>query len=211
MRHPSEAVRVPLAFAIPVLLALVLPTACAAPDVPEPEPSDAVAYQARTHHCWQWRRHRERHAPGRAGEPDGRRRRGHCRGAGRRGRGWILTGRTVMQAIVDTHVHLREARDDLVEDLQRKAYYGVGVVLSLGRGASDTAFEVRDETLPNAARYRTVGRGITGPETGPHRGSLLGHHRGRGQSGCAGARDAERRLGQDLGRRTRRTGREAAP
>ena len=77
-----------------------------------------------------------------------------------------LTGRTVMPAIIDTHVHLRETRDELVEDLQRKAYYGVGVVLSLGRGSSDMAFQVRDEVLPNAARYRTVGRGITRPEPG---------------------------------------------
>ena len=77
-----------------------------------------------------------------------------------------LSGRTVMPAIIDTHVHLREARDELVEDLQRKAYYGVGAVLSLGRGVSDVAFELRDEGVPNAARYRTVGRGITAPEPG---------------------------------------------
>ena len=77
-----------------------------------------------------------------------------------------LSGRTVMPAIIDTHVHLRETRDELVEDLQRKAYYGVGAVLSLGRGSSDMAFQVRDEVIPNAARYRTVGRGITAPEPG---------------------------------------------
>ena len=77
-----------------------------------------------------------------------------------------LSGRTVMPAIIDTHVHLRETRDELVEDLQRKAYYGVGVVLSLGRGSSDMAFQMRDEVIPNAARYRTVGRGITAPEPG---------------------------------------------
>ena len=77
-----------------------------------------------------------------------------------------LTGRTVMPAIIDTHVHLGETRDELVEDLQRKAYYGVGAVLSLGRGSSDMAFQVRDEVVPNAARYRTVGRGITAPEPG---------------------------------------------
>jgi len=77
-----------------------------------------------------------------------------------------LTGRTVMPAIIDTHVHLRETREELVEDLQRKAYYGVGAVLSLGRGVSDVAFKLRDEVVPNAARYRTVGRGITAPEPG---------------------------------------------
>ena len=80
---------------------------------------------------------------------------------------WVdLSGRTVMPAIIDTHVHLREPRDELIEDLQRKAYYGVGVVLSLGRGVSDVAFQLRDEPVTNAARYRTVGRGITAPEPG---------------------------------------------
>lgn len=78
-----------------------------------------------------------------------------------------LTGRTVMPAIVDTHVHLRsEDRATLVEDLQRKAYYGVAAVLSLGRGTGDAAFGVRDEVIPDAARYYTVDRGITAPEPG---------------------------------------------
>ncbi len=78
-----------------------------------------------------------------------------------------LTGRTVMPAIIDTHVHLRgENRDTLVEDLQRKAYYGVAAVLSLGRGTGDAAFGVRDEVIPNAARYYTVDRGMTAPEPG---------------------------------------------
>lgn len=78
-----------------------------------------------------------------------------------------LTGRTVMPGIVDTHVHLRsEDRATLVEDLQRKAYYGVAAVLSLGRGTGDAAFGVRDEVVPDAARYYTVDRGITAPEPG---------------------------------------------
>ena len=78
-----------------------------------------------------------------------------------------LANRTVMPAIIDTHVHLRsDTRDALVEDLQRKAYYGVAAVLSLGRGTGDVAYQVRDEVIPNAARYRTVDRGITAPEPG---------------------------------------------
>jgi len=78
-----------------------------------------------------------------------------------------LAGRTVMPAIIDTHVHLRsDSREELVEDLQRKAYYGVGAVLSLGRGIGDVAYQVRDNDVPNAARYLTVGRGITAPEPG---------------------------------------------
>ena len=77
-----------------------------------------------------------------------------------------LTGRTVMPALINAHTHLSRTRDALVEDLQRQAYYGVGVVMSLGSDEGDLAFQVREETIPNAARSRTAGRGITTPEPG---------------------------------------------
>ena len=77
-----------------------------------------------------------------------------------------LTGRTVIPAIIDTHTHLSDTREALVEDLQRRAYYGVGVVMSLGRDAGDLPFQVREETIPDAARFRTAGVGITAPEPG---------------------------------------------
>jgi imidazolonepropionase-like amidohydrolase len=77
-----------------------------------------------------------------------------------------LRGKTVMPAIVDTHVHLATTREALVEQLEHKAYYGSGVVMSLGQDAGDLAFQIRDETIPNAARFRTAGRGITMPEPG---------------------------------------------
>jgi imidazolonepropionase-like amidohydrolase len=77
-----------------------------------------------------------------------------------------LTGKTVMPAIIDTHTHLATTRDALVDQLQRKAYYGAGVVMSLGQDTGDVAFQVREETIPNAARLRTAGRGITMPEPG---------------------------------------------
>lgn len=77
-----------------------------------------------------------------------------------------LSGQTVIPALIDTHVHLRSTREELVEDLQRKAYYGVAAVMSLGRGVGDIAYEVRNEIIPNAARYRTADRGITAPEPG---------------------------------------------
>ena len=78
-----------------------------------------------------------------------------------------LSGRTVMPAIIDTHVHLREdEREPLIEDLQRKAYYGVGAVLSLGRGVSNVAFDLQESPVGGAADYHTVGRGITAPEPG---------------------------------------------
>jgi imidazolonepropionase-like amidohydrolase len=77
-----------------------------------------------------------------------------------------LAGKTVMPAIIDTHKHLADKRDVLIDQLQHLAYYGVGVAMSLGQDPGDLAFQVRAETIPNAARLRTAGRGITMPEPG---------------------------------------------
>ena len=76
-----------------------------------------------------------------------------------------LTGKTVMPAMIDTHKHVAQDREGIVDQLQHFAYYGVGVVTSLGRDF-DPAFQVREETIPNAARLRTAGLGITSPEPG---------------------------------------------
>ena len=79
-----------------------------------------------------------------------------------------LTGKTVMPAIVDAHTHqpTTATRDALVDSLQRKAYYGVAALISLGQDPGDLAFQVRGEIIPNAARFRTAGRGMTTPEPG---------------------------------------------
>jgi imidazolonepropionase-like amidohydrolase len=77
-----------------------------------------------------------------------------------------LKGKTVMPALVDTHVHMAQTRDALVSQLEGKAYYGVAAVMSLGQDNTDVPFQVREETIPNAARFRTAGRGITMPEQG---------------------------------------------
>ena len=77
-----------------------------------------------------------------------------------------LTGKTVMPAIIDTHKHLSVNREELVDQLQHFAYYGIGQVMSLGQDTGDVAFQVRAETIPNAARLHTAGRGLTGPEPG---------------------------------------------
>jgi imidazolonepropionase-like amidohydrolase len=77
-----------------------------------------------------------------------------------------LRGKTVMPAIIDTHNHMSNERAALIDQLQRKAYYGVAVVTSLGQDTSDVPFQVRDEVIPGAARLRTAGRGITMPEPG---------------------------------------------
>jgi imidazolonepropionase-like amidohydrolase len=77
-----------------------------------------------------------------------------------------LAGKTVIPAIIDTHTHLAGTREALIDQLQGKAYYGVGVVMSLGQDSGDLPFQVREEIIPNAARFRTAGRGITMPEPG---------------------------------------------
>ena len=77
-----------------------------------------------------------------------------------------LTGKTVIPAIFDTHTHMAATREALVDQLQRKAFYGVAGVMSLGQDAGDLPFEVRQEIMPGAALFRTAGRGITMPEPG---------------------------------------------
>jgi imidazolonepropionase-like amidohydrolase len=77
-----------------------------------------------------------------------------------------LAGKTVMPAIIDTHTHMGDTREAVVALLQRKAYFGVGAVLSLGTDPGDVAFKLRDERIANGARLLTAGRGITMPEPG---------------------------------------------
>ena len=77
-----------------------------------------------------------------------------------------LTGKTVMPAIIDTHVHTSQTTEALTQDLQRRAYYGVGAVMSMGQDANDPPFQMRAQTPPGLARFFTAGRGITMPEPG---------------------------------------------
>src|SRR5262245_42391008 len=77
-----------------------------------------------------------------------------------------LKGKTVMPGIVDAHTHMSNTRDELADQLRRKAYWGNAVVMSLGQDAGDLAFQVRTDPIPDGARLRTAGRGITMPEPG---------------------------------------------
>lgn len=77
-----------------------------------------------------------------------------------------LRGKTVIPALVDTHTHMATERDQLVDQLQRQAYWGVAAVVSLGMDDVALATEVRGQTIPNGARLLTAGRGITMPEPG---------------------------------------------
>ena len=73
---------------------------------------------------------------------------------------------TVMPAIVDAHVHLSQTREGVVEDLERRAYHGVGAAMSLGTDGDAAPLDMRDEVVPGTGWYRSAGRGITTPEPG---------------------------------------------
>ena len=79
-----------------------------------------------------------------------------------------LAGKTVMPAIVDTHTHLSQTREALINDLRRRPYYGVSAAMSLGQDEGDLPFQMRAESpnMPGIARFFTAGRGITAPEPG---------------------------------------------
>ncbi len=77
-----------------------------------------------------------------------------------------LSGMTVIPTIVDGHVHMSTTRDELIADLQRRAYFGVGAAISMGSDDLETPLEIRDEAIPDAARFLSAGLGITSPEPG---------------------------------------------
>ena len=84
-----------------------------------------------------------------------------------------LTGKTVMPAIIDLHTHpgasparglaaAEDARADLIDQLSRAAYHGVGTLVSLG-GGGDLHRQVRDEgPHSNGARFLVAGRRLDG-------------------------------------------------
>ena len=88
-----------------------------------------------------------------------------------------LTGKTVIPALVDDHVHLgyrrglsftadNYTRENLLDTLDRFAYYGVVAVLEAGTGRGELPFLVRNEAR-SGTRYLTAGRGFAMPNAGP--------------------------------------------
>jgi imidazolonepropionase-like amidohydrolase len=77
-----------------------------------------------------------------------------------------VAGKTVMPAIVDTHVHLSATREAVEQDLRRRAAYGISAAMSLGQDAPELVAQMRTANIPGAARFFTAGRGITAPEPG---------------------------------------------
>lgn len=77
-----------------------------------------------------------------------------------------VSGKTIMPALVNAHIHMATEREEMIEQLRHTAYYGVGAVTSLGSDPGQLALELRDEVITGAARLRSAGRGITRPEPG---------------------------------------------
>jgi imidazolonepropionase-like amidohydrolase len=91
-----------------------------------------------------------------------------------------LSGKTVMPALIDGHNHIglvnekdgtnskaNYRRENLVDQLQRYAYYGVAAAMSMGLEADqELAYRLRDELIPDAARFLTVGKGIAATPIG---------------------------------------------
>jgi imidazolonepropionase-like amidohydrolase len=93
-----------------------------------------------------------------------------------------LSGKTVIPALIDGHNHMglvnehdgsnskaNYTRANLIDQLERYAYYGTTATLSMGLEADqDLAYQLRDEVVPGAARFLTVGKGIAAtPIAGP--------------------------------------------
>ena len=88
-----------------------------------------------------------------------------------------LTGKTVMPALVDDHVHMgyrkgtsftadNYTRENLLDMLDRYAFYGVAAVIETGTGRGDLPYKVRAEAR-TGARYLTTGSGFGMPNAGP--------------------------------------------
>ena len=151
-----------------------------------------------------------------------------------------LTGKTVMPAKVDLHGHIgyqhdvdgtmaKEyfTRENLIDHLQRLAYYGFSAVVSVGdlvdrsdlhggrTGWGDVPLRVREEIIPGAALFRTTGTGISyagaGPQGHPSRTDVPYQVTTveEARAGRAGLRAHEAGIHQDLGGRSERHAQDA--
>jgi len=98
-----------------------------------------------------------------------------------------LAGKTVMPMLVSYHGHVGYQRGlsyeaenytlaNLIDHLNRYAYYGVGTILSLGTDRGSVAFDIRADQARGAlggARLLTAGRGLAAPNAGPGAAALL--------------------------------------
>ena len=92
-----------------------------------------------------------------------------------------LTGKTVMPTLVDLHGHVgfvdglsfdsaNYTRENIVDQLRRYAYHGVGAIVSMGTDPGELAFEIQADQQAGTlggARLHTAFRGIARPNAGP--------------------------------------------
>jgi imidazolonepropionase-like amidohydrolase len=92
-----------------------------------------------------------------------------------------LTGKTVMPAMVDVHSHMgflkqldgsmakaNFNRENLTDHLNRYAYHGFAAAISMGTDMGELPYQLREEVIPGAALFRTVGLGLAYPGSGPN-------------------------------------------
>src|SRR2546428_1334797 len=92
-----------------------------------------------------------------------------------------LSGKTVIPALVDVHSHFgflnqRDGsmskvnfnRENLLDHLKRYAYHRFAASISMGTDFGDLPYQLREEVHPGAALFRTVGRGLAWPGSGPN-------------------------------------------
>jgi len=92
-----------------------------------------------------------------------------------------LAGKTVIPALIDVHSHFgflnqRDGsmskanfnHENLLDHLRRYAYHGFAAAISMGTDYGELPYQLREEVNPGAALYRTVGRGLAWPGSGPN-------------------------------------------
>jgi len=92
-----------------------------------------------------------------------------------------LTSKTVMPGMVDVHSHFGFLNQkngsmskenfnpqNLLDHLQRYAYHGFAAAISMGTDFGELPYQLREEVHPGAALFRTVGRGLAWPGSGPN-------------------------------------------
>lgn len=77
-----------------------------------------------------------------------------------------LSGKTVIPALVNAHIHLSLDPAERAEQVRHMAYYGAGTVVSMGSDQGAAPFDLRENPVPDGARTLIAGRGITSPEPG---------------------------------------------
>ena len=90
-----------------------------------------------------------------------------------------LSGKTVMPALVDDHVHMgyrkgtsfsadNYTRENLTDMLDRYAFYGVAAILETGTGRGELPYEVR-AAAHSSTRYLTAGMRLRHAQCRPRR------------------------------------------